>query len=705
MRRLPLIIICSLLLLACGKGERHDGPGTGDIDLPINGGDDDDPGQQSDYTALVFEVLNLDYPGLETVKGLHSEGKDGQALSALREYYRSRNNVLNPKVNLVNPSISAGEKNIADQACRERGYRLYIKNYAEGTDPSTGLPIYWSFADASGNLDWNMNPGGITEKQFAIQRHRHHWMENQAKAYRVTGDDRYVDYIIDIYSSWLKAFPFPGAHKLSSREFRDQWTDLQASDRVMSQINILQYCVRSDHFTTDWLALYLVEFANTVESIRCNPYATESSNHRLFEVQAVFTAAVLMPEFKNASVWLEEGLEDVATQVKLQFRSDGVQVEMDPSYHITVLNNFYEIHQLAKQNGLLDRLPADYTNYLRSAAAFVRDIMYTNYSMDNFNDTRSVSWSKSVLKRNFGYWAEMFPDEPGLKWFATERGQDSAPEHLSASYPVSGYYVLRDGWEKQAMMLVLKNNDNARGWWHCQPDNGTFGLYRNGRRFTPDAGSYSYGGDAGDNAHRADFQATKMHNTLTVGLANIPDENARGRLVSENHLDDGTDIFIVANDSYSQLSHRRQVHFVKRKFFVILDEGIGGSAIPSVELSFHLCDGVGDVAIDDYGSGAYGAHTVFSDGNNMIFKTFTQSADGFAGSNGESWYSDAIGQKVQRRFYRVSSPKSADSSLRFVTVICPLGAASAFSSADISANFSANAVNLNVNGTAYSIAL
>jgi hypothetical protein len=89
----------------------------------------------------------------------------------------------------------------------------------------------------------------------------------------------------------------------------------------------------------------------------------------------------------------------------------------------------------------------------------------------------------------------------------------------------------------------------------------------------------------------------------------------------------------------------------------------------------------------------------------MIFKTFTQSADGFAGSNGESWYSDAIGQKVQRRFYRVSSPKSADSPLRFVTVIYPLGAASAFSSADISANFSAHAVNLNVNGTAYSIAL
>ena len=275
MKRIPLIILCSLLLFACIKGEKHDSPGTGDIDLPISGGDDDDPVQQSDYTALVFEVINLDYPGLETVKRLHSEGKDGQALNALREYYRSRNNVLNPKVNLVNPSLSAGEKNIADQACRERGYRLYIKNYAEGTDPSTGLPLYWSFADAKGDLDWNKNPGGITEKQFAIQRHRHHWMENQAKAYRVTGDDRYVDYIIDIYSSWLKAFPFPGAHKLSSREFRDQWTDLQASDRVMSQINILQYCVRSDHFTTDWLALYLVEFANTVESIRCNPYATE----------------------------------------------------------------------------------------------------------------------------------------------------------------------------------------------------------------------------------------------------------------------------------------------------------------------------------------------------------------------------------------------------------------------------------------------
>ena len=35
-----------------------------------------------------------------------------------------------------------------------------------------------------------------------------------------------------------------------------------------------------------------------------------------------------------------------------------------------------------------------------------------------------------------------------------------------------------------------------KGEWHCQPDNGTFELWFNGRNLFPDTGAYVYAGSA-----------------------------------------------------------------------------------------------------------------------------------------------------------------------------------------------------------------
>ena len=37
-----------------------------------------------------FDLLDLDWPGLEQVKALHSEGRDSAAAVALLDYYRGR---------------------------------------------------------------------------------------------------------------------------------------------------------------------------------------------------------------------------------------------------------------------------------------------------------------------------------------------------------------------------------------------------------------------------------------------------------------------------------------------------------------------------------------------------------------------------------------------------------------------------------------
>ena len=54
--------------------------------------------QAPELKPEVFDLINLDYPGLENVKALHAEGKDAEAASALLTYYRNRTGICTPEI-------------------------------------------------------------------------------------------------------------------------------------------------------------------------------------------------------------------------------------------------------------------------------------------------------------------------------------------------------------------------------------------------------------------------------------------------------------------------------------------------------------------------------------------------------------------------------------------------------------------------------
>ena len=638
-----------------------------------------DPVKNALINKRLFEVIDLETAGMQAVRSLYQDGYVYEAAEALLEYYRGRTSVVNPYVDLSVTSYASAAKNIADQALKENGYRFYIANYKEGISED-GKDVYYSFKDNDGGIDWEYLP--VTEAQFKIQKHRHQWMEYQAKVYWGTKDEKYVQSFMEVYSDWLETYPCPVAgqdsYKISgSHPYYDMWTDLQATSRTTAQINILEYIKSSSSITPVFLSDMLVAFHDCVECMLANKYYEPASNHRLYEVNAIYHAAAMMPEFVRSDAWLSDAMTDLQQQIQIQFASDGVQNEMDPSYHISVVNSFYEIYHLAIVNGREDELPSGLIDKLKGAAMFVRDIMYPDYSMEDFNDTRSVSWTKSVLKRNLAKYAEMFPDETTFGWMATEGKEGTAPTSLMSSYQSSGWYMLRSGWKSSDMMLILKNNYNARPWWHCQPDNGTIALYNKGRHFLPDAGVYTYGGSVSDNALRDSFRATAMHNTLTLDGATIADSRMLGTFKNSAQTD-VYDMVHTSNQSYGALRHERAVFRVKDGFFVVVDFGIG-SATGSVELNWHFCPG--DMVYSQDAK-SYSCRTDFSDGNNMLLKTFcfngTVLSSDFTGTTGTSYTSNAIGVRQERPCCRIALQKTETGTpVRFITVIYPFANASA----------------------------
>ena len=143
--RKGLFFLIVAILISCGREEIGERPSGGNIDITIPDSPSSD--ENGEVNPRLGEVLNLDYPGLEKVKEAWNAGDYYQAAWHLREYYRERTNVRNPLVDLITTSISESDLNIADQASKENGYRFYVKNYQEVTDPVTGLARYWSFSD------------------------------------------------------------------------------------------------------------------------------------------------------------------------------------------------------------------------------------------------------------------------------------------------------------------------------------------------------------------------------------------------------------------------------------------------------------------------------------------------------------------------------------------------------------------------------
>ena len=50
----------------------------------------------------------------------------------------------------------------------------------------------------------------------------------------------------------------------------------------------------------------------------------------------------------------------------------------------------------------------------------------------------------------------MFPDDQEIQWMASERQSGSTPTYLQKAYTNGGYYILRNKWDDQSMMMILK---------------------------------------------------------------------------------------------------------------------------------------------------------------------------------------------------------------------------------------------------------
>ena len=599
---------------------------------------------EADRTAdtTVFALLDLTRPGLERVDSLHAAGNDPEAARALLAYYRSRTGVRCPEVNLDSVTLSPDEQRWADEALE---HRFFVH---------TGYQPSYFYGD---DIDWQYWP--VRDNELRWQLHRMKWWVPMGKAYRLSGDERYAKEWCAEYLDWIRKNPLGPYDESSIGDWNRAdnvyfaWRPLEVSDRLEFQIHQFLYFLPAEAFDGEFLLQFLRNYHRHAQHILS--HFSASGNHLLFQAQRLLFAGAFFPEFRDAVHWRSTGVGILNREIEKQVYDDGMQYELDPHYHLESINIFFKALRMMDANGYRGEFPASYLATVERMIDVHLNCLYPDYTTPLFSDNREQD--KAHLLASYAEWLEVFPDNDFIRYCATRGRQGARPDYLSRAFRTSGFYVLRNGWDMESTVMILKAGPQA--FWHCQPDNGTFELWHRGRNFFPDSGCYVYAGDREVNDQRAWFRQTRVHNTLTLDGRNL---DATDSKCLRWETAGPTDILTVENPSYEGLTHRRTVWFVDRRLFVIEDRAEGPAA-GSVMLHWNLAEGN---PAADAATGTVA--TRYDDGNNLLMKVF--GAERMEPQEG--WVSYRYRERSPRPAYVFTRGKKAGETVRMVTVLLPV---------------------------------
>ena len=603
--------------------------------------------------SSVFEIVNLNYPGLEKAKEQFHKGDSLDAKKEIVDYFKRRFEKENGDKEI---NISENDKIIADNALEHKFFSM------------SAYPSYFYGND----IDWTYWP--VHDNELRWQLHRFKWFIPLGKAYRSSGDEKYAKAWVHQLDDWINKNPYPSPGDkyvptkkdlaLNSNDLLKDgdenaqfaWRPLETSGRLITLYETFNLISPSSYVTPDFMERFFISYDLHAEHVIHN--LSKEGNHLLMEAEYLIFAGCNFPELKRAELWRNKGIQIMKEQLDIQVYDDGVQYELDPGYHIGTIQSFINAYQLASDKGFSNEFPSAYMKKVERMMEFTMNLLLPDYSNPMFSDAGKSS--RDYYNNLFKKWFKVFPENKHFQYFGTNGIEGVKPNYNSNAFKNGGFYIFRNGWDSLSTTMIIKAGPPAR--WHNQPDNGTFELFLKGRSFFSDSGRYIYGGDSIVLAQRNWFRQTRVHNTLTLNSRNIETTDSKCLLWDTTHPD--YEVLVTENNSYKDLKHRRTLFFVDKTFFVIVDEAIGDEE-GVININFQL--GEDHVLVDNLTNTIY---TDFADGNNMRLDLFTDEKCVLCKEEG--WISYEYGKKKPRNSFSYNIKKNKKQTIKAISVISPI---------------------------------
>jgi hypothetical protein len=552
-----------------------------------------------------FRALDLTRPGLEGVREA-VEGFDwDKAKAAFARYLREREQpswYFDPKDPLAGVALDPNDLAVANELLRDR-FTIY------------GTPAQFE----GGNIDWTYNPTkqpgypDAATDEWTWGLNRHNFWPRLGRAYHFLKDERYAETFVRQMLHWVENNPVP---LWAQQGAGSTWRTIEAGLRMQSSWpDSFLYFLYSPSFTDEAIVTMV---RSMVEHARYLMTHNTGGNWLTIEMNGLYHVGVLFPEFKEAAEWRRYAADKMLDALTRQVYPDGAQVELTPEYHITALENFLGIADIAAMNGY--ELPDGYLANLERMFEYTVYMLKPDGLLPDFNDSVNAN-PRDILWRGY----QLFPEREDFLWVAMGRAVGTPPEHTSYAFPWAGYLIQRSGWDGNARYLAF--DVGPYGYGHQHEDKLNFILTAYGRDLVVDAGKHVYD----DSKWRAYVRSAYGHN-----VAFVDGKGQNRRLSGETfvtseplpHIWTVTDAYEFAQGYYgSELegygdiprwiaTHQRSVLYVKEgfgaDFWVIADTFLPrDDQVHTYETIFHL--NADDVHIDE----ANAVRTLHTHGANL----------------------------------------------------------------------------------------
>ena len=511
----------------------------------------------------LFAALNLDAPGLGSVKDAVALGDYAAARAGLADYLRTRTNVtwfFDPRA--VTNAVS---------------YSLSLAN-ATATGTITVSSIPYTFPD--GNIDWFFNAttnpasGYAPNNEWLWQLNRMMWWPNLGQTYwGRSRDEAYAQAWVNQLRDWIADCP---AQASRQNVAGSAWRTIETGLRMSTYWPDAYHRFLTSPSVTDAdLVLYLT---SCIEQARYLAAFYTQANFLTMEMSGLYTVGALYPELKEAAAWRSFAAAKLQAEQTVQFLPDGWHYELAPGYHMVAIDNTLRIHQIAALEGLLPELPANYLAGLENAYQALLYMAAPNRVTPPVNDSGRND-VRSRLREGYA----TFTNRLDFLWLATGGTSGVAPAATSYSFPYGGFNVMRSGWKTNAHFACFDAGALGQSG-HRHEDKLALQLWCHGREILFDHGAGNYE----TSAWRSYSMSSLGHNTVAVdgleqkggdGNSTLPDPDyvATNALPMRWESDVARDFAAgTYNRGYSNYTfrpavHTRRVLFAKPDLFLVAD--------------------------------------------------------------------------------------------------------------------------------------
>lgn len=324
-----------------------------------------------------------------------------------------------------------------------------------------------------------------------------------------------------------------------------------------------------------------------------------SGNHQTRGVSALAMLAILLRDFAGTDLWLERAMRRLSEHLDKEINADGFQFERSVHYHMSDINNYFYVYQLAKLNSI--EVDKAWEEKLKGLFTTLVKVAYPDRSAPVLQDDTDIPWAETndisgamtlgyLLFEDpaFGYFASDKVDDR-VYWFLSndqvkllENNKQRQPTYGSLSFEDTGYFIMREGWDSDDKMMIISAGLDDKKPDHQHGDMLGIQAMANGHAILPNYQvRYSL----------KDFDQFKNSMVKNVALV---DQELQGKEWTSNQggsgfgkfrnlpnpevitweVNDDFDLFAGRHDGFENVGveYTRQVIFVKNAFWMVKDD-------------------------------------------------------------------------------------------------------------------------------------